>query len=266
MEQRLSPIKLDSYQPLREVVCESLREAIRKGVLRPGERIMEIKLAEELGVSRTPVREAIRKLELEGYVVMMPRRGTYVADMSIRDINEIFEIRTALESLSNSLAAEHITEDELEHLQRLLVIIGGYIKEFEEGKDREGAMEKIVETDIEFHDFSTMRRATTASSASSRTCATSSRASARCRCRTRAASRRRSRSTARLSRPSPTVTAAARARRQSTTWKTPRRPSSRRWTSRRAARRKRPRRKKRVRPSRTREFDRGFTFNMLSVA
>ena len=55
MEQRLSPIKLDSYQPLREVVCESLREAIRKGILKPGERIMEIKLAEELGVSRTPV-------------------------------------------------------------------------------------------------------------------------------------------------------------------------------------------------------------------
>jgi len=145
MTNRLAPIKLDSYQPLREVVCESLREAIRSGVLKPGERIMEIQLAEELGVSRTPVREAIRKLELEGYVVMMPRRGTYVASMSIRDINEIFEIRTALESLSNGLAADHITNDELEHLQRLLVIIGGYIKE--------GNIEKIVETDIEFHDL-----------------------------------------------------------------------------------------------------------------
>ena len=145
MDNRLAPIKLDSYQPLREVVCESLREAIRRGILKPGERIMEIQLAEELGVSRTPVREAIRKLELEGYVVMMPRRGTYVANMSIRDINEIFEIRTALESLSNGLAAEHITDEELEHLQRLLVIIGGYIKE--------GNMEKIVETDIEFHDL-----------------------------------------------------------------------------------------------------------------
>ncbi len=144
MDNRLAPIKLDSYQPLREVVCESLREAIRRGILKPGERIMEIQLAEELGVSRTPVREAIRKLELEGYVVMMPRRGTYVANMSIRDINEIFEIRTSLESLSNGLAAEHITDEELEHLQRLLVIIGGYIKE--------GNMEKIVETDIEFHD------------------------------------------------------------------------------------------------------------------
>lgn len=145
MEARLAPIKLDSYQPLREVVCEALREAIRNGVLKPGERLMEIQLAEELGVSRTPVREAIRKLELEGYVVMMPRRGTYVASMSIRDINEIFEIRTALESLSNGLAAEHITEEELEHLQRLLVIIGGYIKA--------GDIEKIVETDIEFHDL-----------------------------------------------------------------------------------------------------------------
>ena len=145
MEQRLSPIKLDSYQPLREVVCESLREAIRKGVLRPGERIMEIKLAEELGVSRTPVREAIRKLELEGYVIMMPRRGTYVASMSIRDINEIFEIRTALESLSNGLAAERITDEELESLQRLLVMIGGYVEE--------GNMDKIVEMDIEFHDL-----------------------------------------------------------------------------------------------------------------
>ena len=145
MNSRLAPIKLDSYQPLREVVCESLRNAIREGVLKPGERIMEIQLAEELGVSRTPVREAIRKLELEGYVVMMPRRGTYVASMSIRDINEIFEIRTALESLSNGLAADHITDEELEHLQRLLVITGGYIKE--------GNIEKIVETDIEFHDL-----------------------------------------------------------------------------------------------------------------
>lgn len=145
MDKRLAPIRLDSYLPLREVVCESLREAIRKGVLQPGERLMEIQLAEELGVSRTPVREAIRKLEQEGYVVMMPRRGTYVANMSIRDVNEIFEIRTALESLSNGLAAERITAEELETLQRRLVMIGGYIKE--------GNMEKIVETDIEFHDL-----------------------------------------------------------------------------------------------------------------
>lgn len=146
MEKRkLGPIQLDSYQPLREVVCETLRDAVRRGILQPGERLMEIQLAEDLGVSRTPVREAIRKLEMEGYVIMMPRRGTYVADLSIRDINEVFEIRTSLESLASGLAAERINEEELEKLQRLLVEIGAYIKS--------GDMESIVRTDTEFHDL-----------------------------------------------------------------------------------------------------------------
>ncbi len=145
MQRKLAPIKLDSYQPLREVVCETLREAIRTGILQPGERLMEIKLAEELGVSRTPVREAIRKLEMEGYVIMMPRRGTYVANLSIRDVNEVFEIRTSLDSLASGLAAERITDEELEQLERLLVLIGEYIEK--------GDMEKIVETDTEFHDI-----------------------------------------------------------------------------------------------------------------
>ena len=111
MSNKLTPIKLDSYQPLREVVFETLRDAIRKGILKPGERLMEIHLAEQLGVSRTPVREAIRKLELEGYVIMMPRRGTYVSNLSIKDINEVFEIRTSLDSLASGLAAERITDE-----------------------------------------------------------------------------------------------------------------------------------------------------------
>ncbi len=89
----LEPIKLDAYKPLREVVSETLRQAIKDGVLKPGERLMEIQLADELGVSRTPIREAIRKLELEGFVVMVPRRGTYVADISLKDIAQVFEIR-----------------------------------------------------------------------------------------------------------------------------------------------------------------------------
>lgn len=145
MERRLLPIKLDSYQPLREVVCEALREAIINGVLKPGERLMEIQLAEELGVSRTPVREAIRKLELEGFVIMIPRRGTYVADLSIKDINQVFEVRTALEVLAAGLAAERITEEELEQMERLLVIIGEHIER--------GDMDKIVEADSRFHDI-----------------------------------------------------------------------------------------------------------------
>ena len=86
MSGHLSPIQLDSYRPLRELVCETIRQAIVDGVFSPGERLMEIQLADEMGVSRTPVREAIRKLELEGFVVMIPRRGTYVADISIKDM------------------------------------------------------------------------------------------------------------------------------------------------------------------------------------
>lgn len=121
---RLLPVKLDSYKPLREVVFESLREAIIQGTLKPGERLMELQLAEELGVSRTPVREAIRKLELEGFVVMVPRKGAYVAGITFKDITEVFEVRIALESLAAGLAAERITDEELDKLERSVVQIG----------------------------------------------------------------------------------------------------------------------------------------------
>ena len=66
---------INEYLPLRDVVFQTLRQSILHGELKPGERLMEIHLAERLGVSRTPIREAIRKLELEGLVEMIPRRG-----------------------------------------------------------------------------------------------------------------------------------------------------------------------------------------------
>ena len=80
-------VHMDEYLPLREVVFNTLRQAILKGELKPGERLMEIALAEKLGVSRTPIREAMRKLELEGLVVMIPRRGAQAA--------EVFQTSTA---------------------------------------------------------------------------------------------------------------------------------------------------------------------------
>jgi DNA-binding GntR family transcriptional regulator len=120
MERRLVPVKLDSYKPLREIVLEALREAIVSGVLEPGERLMEIQLAEEMGVSRTPVREAIRKLELEGFVVMIPRKGAYVAGVSHKDVQDVFEIRRALEVLAAGLAAEKATDEEIEQMERAL--------------------------------------------------------------------------------------------------------------------------------------------------
>ena len=143
MGNRLEPIKIDNYQPLRETVCEVLRNAIKRGILEPGERLMEVQLAEELGISRTPVREAIRKLEQEGYVIMMPRRGTYVSSLSVHDVKEIFEIRSALETLAAVLATMRIEPEELDKLRALLTEIEGHIKN--------NNMDKIVATDIEFH-------------------------------------------------------------------------------------------------------------------
>lgn len=143
--QKLVPIKLDKYKPLREIVFETLREAIIQGRLRPGERMMEIQLAEEMGVSRTPVREAIRKLELEGFVVMVPRKGAFVAGISIKDIVNVFEVRAAMEALAAGLAAERITSEEMEELERSLVQIN-------EVSSRDN-IDDIVALDSSFHDI-----------------------------------------------------------------------------------------------------------------
>ncbi|MDR3289010.1 MAG: GntR family transcriptional regulator [Peptococcaceae bacterium] len=141
VERRLVPVKLDSYKPLREIVFESMREAIIGGVLKPGERLMEMQLADEMGVSRTPVREAIRKLELEGFVVMVPRKGAYVAGVSLKDVADVFEIRTALESLAAGLAAERVTEEEIEQMERLV----------HWAEEKEPTLEQILEMDTSFH-------------------------------------------------------------------------------------------------------------------
>ena len=144
MTWRLQPIKLDNYKPLRELVFENIREAIINGHLKPGERLMEIQLAEELGVSRTPVREAIRKLELEGFVVMIPRKGAYVTDITIKDIVDVFELRWALEALAAELAAERATEEEIEQMERHLLELAKVIEEQD--------VKKIVEIDTRFHE------------------------------------------------------------------------------------------------------------------
>ncbi|MGI6649613.1 MAG: GntR family transcriptional regulator [Bacillota bacterium] len=144
-DRRLIPVKLDNYKPLREIVFESLREAIINGVLKPGERLMEVQLAEEMGVSRTPVREAIRKLELEGFVIMVARKGAYVAGISMKDVVDVFEIRAALEGLAASLAAERITDEEKEEMERLLVRKAACVEA--------GDYDSLTEIDTEFHEL-----------------------------------------------------------------------------------------------------------------
>src|SRR5690606_12318179 len=92
----------------------------------------------------TPVREAIRMLEREGFVLMMPRKGAYVSDISIKDIASVFEIRRALEGLASELAAERATPEHLERLERHLVELSECVEQ--------GDIKKFVELDTQFHE------------------------------------------------------------------------------------------------------------------
>ena len=111
-------LNMDAYLPLRDVVFNTLREAILKGDLKPGERLMELQLAAKLGVSRTPIREAIRKLELEGLVLMIPRKGAEVAKISEKSLRDVLEVRRSLEELAIELACQRMTDEEIDQLEQ----------------------------------------------------------------------------------------------------------------------------------------------------
>ncbi len=137
--------KIDEFLPLRDVVFQTLRKGILTGELKPGERLLEIHLADKLGVSRTPIREAIRKLELEGLVTMIPRRGAEVANITEKSLRDVLEVRRALDVLSVELACDRMTEDELIRLQAAC-------EQFERAlvtKD----LTQIAKADIAFHDI-----------------------------------------------------------------------------------------------------------------
>ena len=140
-------LKMDvnDYLPLRDVVFNTLRQAILTGEMEPGERLMEIQLANKLGVSRTPIREAIRKLELEGLVVMVPRKGAEVADITEKDLRDVLEVRTALEELSIELAMKNMNDDDCKQLTEANKLFA---------KDSEGDdLIKIAEADVAFHEL-----------------------------------------------------------------------------------------------------------------
>ncbi|MGF6376918.1 DNA-binding GntR family transcriptional regulator [Clostridiales Family XIII bacterium PM5-7] len=134
---------LQNHRPLREIVYEHLKFQILTGKITPGTRMMEVELAEEMGVSRTPIREAIRKLEKEGMVSIEPRRGAYASDISMKDMVDILEVREDLEGLAASLAAERITEEQVEELRR---ITKGYSEAIQNSDT-----EKIIQFDEKFH-------------------------------------------------------------------------------------------------------------------
>ena len=138
-------LNMDAYLPLRDVVFNTLREAILKGELKPGERLMELQLAAKLGVSRTPIREAIRMLEQEGLAVTIPRKGAEVAKMTEKDMEDVLQIREALDELAAKIACEQISEEQLEELVATM-------HEFEESTKTDN-VKKIAEADVKFHDI-----------------------------------------------------------------------------------------------------------------
>ena len=138
-------LNMDAYLPLRDVVFNTLREAILKGELKPGERLMELQLAAKLGVSRTPIREAIRMLEQEGLAVTIPRKGAEVAKMTEKDMEDVLQIRDALDELAASIACEQMTKEQLDTLTETM-------HEFEESTKSKD-LKKIAAADVQFHDI-----------------------------------------------------------------------------------------------------------------
>ena len=132
--------------PLRDVVFNTLRQAILTGELKPGERLMELPVrSDRLGVSRTPVREAIRRLELEGLVTMIPRRGAEVARITEKSMSDVLEVRRTLDALCAELACDRITEEDLIRLRKAC----DHFEQCVGTKDSR----KIAQADVALHDI-----------------------------------------------------------------------------------------------------------------
>ncbi len=134
----------DKYS-LRGRVFNKLREDILSGVYQENEELKENTIGLELGVSRTPVREALRQLELEGLVTMIPNKGAYVTGITQKDIHDIYVIRSYLEGLCARWACEQITEAQIEALDEVL-----YLSDFHA---RRSHHEQLVELDNKFHEL-----------------------------------------------------------------------------------------------------------------
>ena len=132
-------VTMDEYLPLRDVVFNTLRQAILRGELKPGERLMEIQLANKLGVSRTPIREAIRKLELEGLVLMIPRKGAEVAEITEKNLRDV------LEELAVHLACDRMDEEGIKAMKEASA-------EFCNTLDSDD-ITRIAQADVAFHDI-----------------------------------------------------------------------------------------------------------------
>ena len=134
---------MDKYS-LRGQVFQEIREDILKGKFKENEELREATLGKKLGVSRTPVREALRQLELEGLVHIIPNKGAYVTGITEKDVHDIYMTRSMLEGLCARWAAEHISEEQIQEMEEVLLLTEYHL-------DR-GNAEQLAELDGKFHE------------------------------------------------------------------------------------------------------------------
>lgn len=132
---------------LRGHVFQTIRDNILNGVYRENEELRENTIANELGVSRTPVREALRQLELEGLVKMIPNKGAFVTGITAEDVKDIYAIRSSLEGLCARWATEHITEKQIEELEEIILLSEYHVKKAHGEKSQQ-----VAELDSKFHE------------------------------------------------------------------------------------------------------------------
>lgn len=130
---------------LRGRVFHKIREGILSGKYKENEELKEVAIGEELGVSRTPVREAFRQLELEGLIHIIPNKGAYVTGITVQDVKDIYMMRSLLEGLCARWATENITQTQMEEMEENI-----YRSEFHAKK---GHSSQVTELDNEFHEI-----------------------------------------------------------------------------------------------------------------
>ena len=127
-------------------VFQRIRDDILKGKYKEHDELRENTIGKELGVSRTPVREALRQLELEGLVSIIPNKGAYVTGISPKDVSDIYMIRSMLEGLCARWATENITDEQLDELDEIMLL-----SEFHMKREGGGSAEQMAELDGKFH-------------------------------------------------------------------------------------------------------------------
>jgi len=133
------------HKSMREMACSAIRQAILSGRLKPGDRLLEAEIAHQMGISRAPVREAVRQLVSEGLVVSYPHRGTFVAELSAEDLWEIYTLRAAIESLAVRLVAEQATPEIVCMLRQAVADMAQAAQE--------GDLQHLANLDIAFHEM-----------------------------------------------------------------------------------------------------------------